>query len=223
MSDVCIAKYIAPFREFYFGTFWNITASVSGDTSVFMFLQEDFLFLDSLFKVHLKFRDKDFHLNSFITYIMEEICLRFPHLMEQINEELDDESLIECKIVSKMMCSIIQNQKRFLTITLIQGHVKHPFEKEWKMVLQKLPVKRLNKFITCVKDFHTAVSSNCLMPDTQYAVCSTTWLYRFLQTHCKSEHFKPTAEIISDKKAQAWFSMILYLKNKYVKEKRKSW
>ena len=117
---------------------------------------------------------------------MEEICLRFPHLMEQINEELDNQSLIECKEVCRMMCSIIQNQKRFLTITLIQCHVKTPFEKEWKMVLQKLPVERLNKFTIWVKDFHNAVPSS--LPDTRYALCSRTWLCVFLQTHCKREH-----------------------------------
>ena len=144
---------------------------------------------------------------------MEEICLRFPHLMEQINEELDDKTLIECKIVCKLMCSIIQNQKRFLTITLIQDHVKNPFEKDWRMVLQKLPVERLNEFITLVKDFHTAVlsSKRCPMHDTQYAVCSTTWLYKFLQTHCKNVHFKPTAEMINAKRLQAWVPMISFL------------
>ena len=119
---------------------------------------------------------------------MEDICLRFPHLMEQINEELDDKSLIECKEVCRIMCSIIQNQRRFLTLTLIQNCVKNPFEKEWKMVLQKLPVERLNKFIIWVKYFYNAVPSS--IPDTQYALCSRTWLYAFLQIHCKSEHFK---------------------------------
>ena len=119
---------------------------------------------------------------------MEEICLRFPHLMEQINEELDYKSLLECKEVCRITCSIIQNQRRFLTSVLIQNHVKNPFEKEWKMVLQKLPVERLNKFIIWVKDFYNAVPSS--LPDTQYAHCSRTWLYAFLQTHCKSKHFK---------------------------------
>ena len=119
---------------------------------------------------------------------MEEICLRFPHLMEQINEELDDKSLAQCKEVSKIMCSIIQNQKRFLTITLIQGHVKTPFEKEWKMVLQKLPVEKLNEFIIWIKDFDNAVPSS--LPDSLYALWSRTWLCVFLQTHCKSEHFR---------------------------------
>ena len=119
---------------------------------------------------------------------MDEICLRFPHLMEQINEELDDKSLTQCKEVSKIMCSIIQNQKRFLTITLIQGHVKTPFKKEWKKVLQKLPVERLNEFIIWVKDFDNAVPSS--LPDTLYALWSRQWLCMFLQTHCKSEHFR---------------------------------
>ena len=128
---------------------------------------------------------------------MEEICLRFPHLMEQINEELDDKSLTQCKEISKIMCSIIQNQKRFLTITLIKGHVKTLFEKEWKMVLQKLPVERLNEFIIWVKDFYNAVPSS--LPDTRYALCSRTWLCVFLKTHCKSKHFRNVQmKLISD-------------------------
>ena len=56
------------------------------------------------------------------------------------------------------------------------------------MVLQKLQVERLNKFIIWVKDFYNAVPSS--LPDTQYALCSSSWLYAFLQIHCKGEHFK---------------------------------
>ena len=35
--------------------------------------------------------------------IIENICLRFPHLMEQINELLDNKSLMKCKEVGRTM------------------------------------------------------------------------------------------------------------------------
>ena len=46
--------------QFYFGIFYNILASFSGHTAVFMFLQEDFLFLACLFTVHLNLSDTNF-------------------------------------------------------------------------------------------------------------------------------------------------------------------
>ena len=48
---------------------------------------------------------------NFDVCIIENICLRFPHLMEQINELLDNKSLMKSKEVSRTMCSNIENQK----------------------------------------------------------------------------------------------------------------
>ena len=48
--------------------------------------------------------------------------------MEQINELLDDKSLVTCKRVSRAMCSIIEHQNcgKFLITRVIQRYIKNP-------------------------------------------------------------------------------------------------
>ena len=94
---------------------------------------------------------------------MEHLWLRIPHILEQINELLDDESLIKCKEVSRIICSIIQNQKsgKFLTTRMIQCYVKNPgeFSTDWRTIFQKLPAERLSEFGILVKDFYKGFPS----------------------------------------------------------------
>jgi ankyrin repeat protein len=100
---------------------------------------------------------------NFDDCIIENVCVRFPHLLEQINELLDNKSLIKCKEVSRTMCSIIENQKSgsFLTKRVIQSYIKNSneFAGEWKIVLKKLPVDKLNVFGILVEYFYEAVPS----------------------------------------------------------------
>ena len=51
-----------------------------------------------------------------------------PHILEQINELLDDKSLVTCKRVSRIMSSIIEHQKcgKFLTTRVIRRYIKNP-------------------------------------------------------------------------------------------------
>ena len=94
---------------------------------------------------------------------MEHLWLRIPHICEQINELLDDESLIKYKEVSRVICSIIENQKsgKFLTIRMIQCYVKNPeeFSTDWRIIFQKLPAERLSEFEILVKEFYKAFPS----------------------------------------------------------------
>jgi hypothetical protein len=74
---------------------------------------------------------------------MEDSCVQTPHILEQINELLDDESLIKCKKVSRAMCSTIENQRsgKFLTVRMIQSYIKNPeeFEKDWRIIFKTMP------------------------------------------------------------------------------------
>ena len=100
---------------------------------------------------------------NFDDCIMENICVRFPHLLEKINELLDNKSLVKCKEVSRKMSSIINDQESgtFLTKRVIHRYIKNykEFAEEWKIVLKKLPINRLNVFGILVKDFYKVVPS----------------------------------------------------------------
>ena len=94
---------------------------------------------------------------------MEHLWLRIPHIFEQINELLDNKSLIKCKEVSRIICSIIENQKsgKFLTTRMIQCYIRNPgeFSTDWRIIFQKLPAERLSEFEILVKDFYKAFPS----------------------------------------------------------------
>ena len=94
---------------------------------------------------------------------MEDTCLRTPHILEQINELIDNKCLVKCKEASRILCSNIENQKRgkFLTTRLIQSYLKNPeeFDKDWRIVIQKLPMKRLSEVEILVKDFYKVCPS----------------------------------------------------------------
>ena len=120
--------------------------------------------LPNCLTVNQKLNEK-MEINTIIHFdvcIIENICLRFPHLMEQINDLLDNKSLMKCKEVSRTMYSNIENQKSgtFITKRLIKSYIKSPKKAvEWKIVLKNLPTDRLNVFGMLVKDFYNAVPS----------------------------------------------------------------
>ena len=94
---------------------------------------------------------------------MESICLRTPHILEQISELLDNKSLIKCKEVSRTMDSIIERQKsgKFVTTRVIESYIKNlkEFGKDWKNVFLKLSSEKLKELATLVKEFYKAVPS----------------------------------------------------------------
>ena len=94
---------------------------------------------------------------------MEESGLRTPHILEQINELIDDKSLVAFKEASRIMCTVIENQKsgKFQTTRMIQAYVKNSaeFGKDWQIVFQKLSAEKLSEFGILVKDFYKAFSS----------------------------------------------------------------
>ena len=159
----------------FFGIFNNNFGTSSGHFSVYIFidcvntLPFPWQFVVSIFLWSIETNRKtcpchhNHLLANFNTSIMEHLCLRIPHIFEQINELLDDESLIKCKEVSRIICSIIENQKsgKFLTTRMIQCYVKNPgeFSTDWRIIFQKLSAERLSEFGILVQDFYMAVPS----------------------------------------------------------------
>ena len=89
---------------------------------------------------------------------MEHIWLRIPHILEQVNELLDDKNLVKCKEASRIMNFIIDNQKsgKFITTRMIRSYTRNSEEvaKNWRIIIQKLPNEKLSEFATLVKDFY---------------------------------------------------------------------
>ena len=92
---------------------------------------------------------------------MEDIGLRIPLRLEQINQLLDNKTLANCMEVSSIFCVVIENQRsgRFLYARMIQSYLKNSneFENDWMTVVKKLPIQKLKEFAILVKEFHDAV------------------------------------------------------------------
>ena len=79
---------------------------------------------------------------------MEGICIRFPHLIEQISKVLDFKTLVKFKGIDRIMCNIIDNQKqgRFFWTRVIQTNLLSnctEFKEEWNYLLRKIETKYL--------------------------------------------------------------------------------
>ena len=75
------------------------------------------------------------------TTFLDKMMLRFPHIVQNVFEELDNKSLKKCKIVSRTSCDFIENQK-FYWIRKIQNNVSmKKFPQQWNKVFKLTPTK----------------------------------------------------------------------------------
>ena len=92
---------------------------------------------------------------------MEDIGLRIPLILEQINGLLCNKTLANCMEVSSTFCVIIEDQRsgRFLIARKILSYLKNSneFENDWMVVFKKLPIQKLKEFAILVKEFHDTV------------------------------------------------------------------
>ena len=96
--------------------------------------------------------------NNKIPFV-DEMMLRFPHILKDIFEELDNESLASCRKVSQSWCNFIDNSKYYWIRHIKKCVNKHTFWKQWNQVLKKLPTKdtkELSEMVrqSCVKNKH---------------------------------------------------------------------
>jgi hypothetical protein len=88
---------------------------------------------------------------------MENICLKFPHLFEQINKLLDNETLVKCKEASRTLYCAVENQRarKYQWIRIIQSYlqVSNEFKEHWRNVFAKMSAEHLEKFAKDVQKF----------------------------------------------------------------------
>ena len=82
---------------------------------------------------------------------MEEIMSRFPHLGEQIFDQLNRKNLQKCRKVEESWKIFIDRQK-FPWIRVIKKHLK--LDKDWKEVLQRSSVKIVKNLASAVYDHY---------------------------------------------------------------------
>ena len=82
---------------------------------------------------------------------MEEIITRFPHLGEQIFEQLNRKDLKKCRKVKESWRIFIDRQN-FPWIRVIKKRLK--LDKDWKEVLQRSSVKIVKNLASAVYDHY---------------------------------------------------------------------
>ena len=80
-------------------------------------------------------------MNNIKPTFLDEIMLRFPHLVQDVFVELDNKSLANCRKVSRAFFDFIDDEKLFW-VRKIQNYVcMKKFQQHWKKVLRNVPTK----------------------------------------------------------------------------------
>ena len=80
-------------------------------------------------------------MNNIKPTFLDEIMLRFPHLVQDVFVELDNKSLANCRKVSRAFCDFIDDEKLFW-VRKIQNYVcMKKFQQHWKKVLRNVPTQ----------------------------------------------------------------------------------
>ena len=86
---------------------------------------------------------------------MEELFVRFSHLIEAIFNGLDNKSLVKCKEVSEIWCDYISEEKLYL-IRIIRSTVAgfHDVGKDWENVFNEGTTNTINELRHSVEQFY---------------------------------------------------------------------
>ena len=88
---------------------------------------------------------------------MDNMILRIPYIAQLIFEEVDDETLVNCKTVSETWVSFISMKKiEWLRIILTYAGNMTEFADHWKLLLRRTPVKIVKEIALTVGEFFSA-------------------------------------------------------------------
>ena len=101
--------------------------------------------------------------------MLEKICERFPVLCGKILTNLDDKNLVNIKVVSRKLCSLVQNErllwirniKKFISAEHALGiwicgcrffpkSVNYKISEKWQHVINKAPVQFLKELAIAI-------------------------------------------------------------------------
>ena len=86
--------------------------------------------------------------------MFEIFCLRFPDISGNIFKSIDDQSLADCKGISKTVRKFFDDEK-FYWIRIIQKYLENQWEfsKSWKAVIHKTPIETVKELATATQAF----------------------------------------------------------------------
>ena len=89
---------------------------------------------------------------------MECLCQRFPHLIELVLENLEDNSFVNCKEASREISEFL-SKERFYWIRIIKHYNEYfgSFENSWKQVIDKTPVTTIKELAVEVQEVFSKV------------------------------------------------------------------
>ena len=89
---------------------------------------------------------------------MECLCQRFPHLIELVLENLEDNSFVNCKEASREISEFLPKE-RFYWIRIIKHYNEYfgSFENSWKQVIDKTPVTTIKELAVEVQQVFSKV------------------------------------------------------------------
>ena len=87
------------------------------------------------------------------TPFLDEMMLRFPYIVQNVFQELDDKSLTNCRNVSEACCDFIDNGKFYLVRKIQDCVSMNEFLQQWKKVLKNIPTESTKKIFVAVEQF----------------------------------------------------------------------
>ena len=87
------------------------------------------------------------------TPFLDEMMLRFPYIVQNVFQELDDKSLTNCRNVSDACCDFIDNGKFYLVRKIQDCVSMKEFHQQWKKVLKNIPTESTKKIFVAVEQF----------------------------------------------------------------------
>ena len=90
------------------------------------------------------------------TPFLDELMLRFPYIVQDVFQELNDKSLTNFRNVSIACCDFIDNEKFYL-VRKIQNCVSmKEFQQQWKKVLKNIPTESTKEIFVAGISIETA-------------------------------------------------------------------
>ena len=123
---------------------------------------------------------------------MNVFISRFPHLIDNILKEVDNESLSKCRKIDRSLCDHIDQQK-FFWVRRIQMYPIAIFRKEWNKTLKRTPVEIVERLVLVANDvFQYSIHRNLRMQFSPHQVAinvGNKFLYQYIC--CKTGKINP--------------------------------